>query len=125
MSDALVDFTSGVSEVIDLEAKSGVLRSAESEEKKALFKSLVDEIEDHALMCAAIRVRKSIILLIRHPQHYILPIHWHRILVLLQASTPEEMEERTDLGLVKGHAYGITAVKRIPLGETSLITLFK
>ena len=127
MSDALVDFTSGVSEVIDLEAKSGVLRSAESEEKKALFKSLVDEIEDHALMCAAIRVRKSIILLTRHTQytHYILPIHWHRILVLLQASTPEEMEERTDLGLVKGHAYGITAVKRIPLGETSLITLFK
>ena len=45
--------------------------------------------------------------------------------VLLQASTSEEVEERTDLGLVKGHAYGITAVKRIPLGETSLITLFK
>ena len=64
MSDALVDFTSGVSEVIDLEAKSGVLRSAESEEKKALFKSLVDEIEDHALMCAAIRVRISIIYLL-------------------------------------------------------------
>ena len=56
MSDALVDFTSGVSEVIDLEAKSGVLRSAESEEKKALFKTMVDEIEDHALMCAAIKV---------------------------------------------------------------------
>ena len=45
--------------------------------------------------------------------------------VLLQASTSEEVEERTDLGLVKGHAYGITAVKRIPLGETNLITLFK
>ena len=51
-----MDFTSGVSEVIDLEAKSGVLRSAESEEKKALFKTMVDEIEDHALMCAAIKV---------------------------------------------------------------------
>ena len=61
MSDALVDFTSGVSEVIDLEAKSGVLRSAESEEKKFLFKTMVDEIEDHALMCAAIKVGKSII----------------------------------------------------------------
>ena len=63
MSDALVDFTSGVSEVIDLEAKSGVLRSAESEEKKVLFKTMVDEIEDHALMCAAIKVGKSIIFL--------------------------------------------------------------
>ena len=64
MSDALVDFTSGVSEVIDLEAKSGVLRSAESEEKKTLFKTMVDEIEDHALMCAAIKVGKSIIVII-------------------------------------------------------------
>lgn len=57
LSDALVDFTSGVSEVIDLEAKSAVLRSAESEEKKALFRTMTNEIEDHALMCAAIKVR--------------------------------------------------------------------
>ena len=56
LSDALVDFTSGVSEVIDLEAKSAILRTAESEQKKALFKTMGNEIEDHALMCAAIRV---------------------------------------------------------------------
>ena len=56
LSDALVDFTSGVSEVIDLEAKSSVLRNPESEEKKVLFKTMVHEIEDHALMCAAIKV---------------------------------------------------------------------
>merc|ERR1719414_210769 len=96
LSDALVDFTSGVSEVIDLEAKLAVLRSAESDEKKALFRTMTNEIEDHALMCAAIK-----------------------------ASTSEEIEERTDLGLVKGHAYGITAVKKIPLGESNLKTLFK
>ena len=35
------------------------------------------------------------------------------------------MEQRTELGLVKGHAYGITAVKRIPLGETNLVNFFK
>ena len=35
------------------------------------------------------------------------------------------MEERTEFGLVKGHAYGIIDVKRIPLGETNLISLFK
>ena len=57
LSDALVDFTSGVSEVVDLEAKSSILRSADSEEKKSLFKTLTNEIEDHALMCAAIKVR--------------------------------------------------------------------
>ena len=56
LSDALVDFTSGVSEVIDLEAKTSVLRTPESEEKKALFKTMGREIEDHALMCAAIKV---------------------------------------------------------------------
>ena len=56
LSDALVDFTSGVSEVIDLEAKSSVLRNPESEEKKVLFKTMGHEIEDHALMCAAIKV---------------------------------------------------------------------
>ena len=47
------------------------------------------------------------------------------IVCILKASNSDEMEERTDLGLVKGHAYGITAVKRIPLGETNLVTLFK
>ena len=43
----------------------------------------------------------------------------------LKANSDDEMEQRTELGLVKGHAYGITAVKRIPLGETSLKTFFK
>lgn len=95
LSDALVDFTSGISEVIDFDAKSSALRSPESPEKKDLFKMMTDDIVDHALMCAAIK-----------------------------ANTSEEMETRTDLGLVKGHAYGITAVKRIPLGGTSLTTLF-
>lgn len=37
----------------------------------------------------------------------------------------EEMEERTDLGLVKGHAYGITAVKKVSIGGTGLASLFR
>ena len=56
LSDALVDFTSGISEVIDFDAKSSVLRSPESPEKKDLFKMMTDDIVDHALMCAAIKV---------------------------------------------------------------------
>ena len=49
-----------------------------------------------------------------------------RIVLNLQAeSTGMEMEQRTEFGLVKGHAYGITAVKRIPLGETNLTNFFK
>ncbi len=35
------------------------------------------------------------------------------------------LEERTETGLVKGHAYGVTAVKRVPIGSTGLAALFK
>lgn len=31
---------------------------------------------------------------------------------------------KTDTGLVKGHAYGITSVKKIPLAGTGLFGLF-
>ena len=34
------------------------------------------------------------------------------------------MEACTDVGLVKGHAYGITAVKKIPLAGTGLFGIF-
>lgn len=34
------------------------------------------------------------------------------------------MEARTEVGLVKGHAYGITSVKKVYIGETSLINFF-
>ena len=35
------------------------------------------------------------------------------------------MEERTDLGLVKGHAYGVTAVKKVSIGGTGLASFFR
>ena len=41
-----------------------------------------------------------------------------------QAASSEEMEARTDTGLVKGHAYGITAVKRVPLEGTGILNMF-
>lgn len=44
--------------------------------------------------------------------------------VVTQAASQEEMEARTEVGLVKGHAYGITSVKKVYIGETSLINLF-
>ena len=94
LSDALVDFTSGVSEVIDLEKEKANLRS-DPDRKKSFFKMMSAEFEDHALICAAIK-----------------------------ANSEAEMETKTDLGLVRGHAYGITGVKKVPLGGTSLKTLF-
>jgi len=68
LSDALVDFTSGVSEVIDLNTIISQLRG-DPEAKKAFFNTMQKELEDHALMCCAI-----------------------------QTSGAEEIEQRTDLG---------------------------
>lgn len=53
MSDALVDFTGGVAEVISLE---NVYKTDDVNRKKELFKTMAAEIEDHALMCCAIKV---------------------------------------------------------------------
>ena len=43
----------------------------------------------------------------------------------MQTTSREEMEERTDLGLVKGHAYGVTAVKKVSVGGTGLAAFFR
>ncbi len=42
-----------------------------------------------------------------------------------KVSDSSEMEKRTDLGLVKGHAYGVTAVRKVPIGGTGLGSFFK
>ena len=97
MSDALVDFTSGVSEVIDLKSIVSQLRS-DPEAKKSFFESMLTELEDHSLMCCAIQADEA----------------------------SEDRNQRTDLGLVKGHAYGITAVKKVDVNDANLLTkLFK
>ena len=41
-----------------------------------------------------------------------------------KARSSDEMEQSTDIGLVKGHAYGITAVKRVALEGTGLFGIF-
>ena len=42
----------------------------------------------------------------------------------LQAKSSEEMEQAIDIGLVKGHAYGITSVKRVAIAGSGLFNLF-
>lgn len=43
---------------------------------------------------------------------------------LQQATSAEDMEVTTESGLVKGHAYGITAVKNVHLEGSGLFGLF-
>jgi calpain-5 len=92
LAEALVDFTGGVAEPIDLVEAN--LKNHEVE-KEELFVKMKDAHERESLMAAAI-----------------------------SAKSKEEMEMKLDNGLVKGHAYGITAVKRVAMGESSLFNFF-
>lgn len=66
------------------------------EKRKQLFKMMTKEMSEHSLMCCAITP------------------HSH-----------EEAEMRTSVGLVKGHAYGVTACRKINIGDTGLFSIFK
>jgi len=90
LSDALVDFTGGVSELISLESDSGVKLFDEDNKRSDLFHLLSGQISQHALVCCAIRAARG-----------------------------EELQ-RTEWGLVKGHAYGVTGVRRVSLSESGL-----
>lgn len=53
LCDALVDFTGGVSEVVDLQAEE----YADNEDKRAsLLEILLQEIADHSIMCFTVVV---------------------------------------------------------------------
>jgi calpain-5 len=92
LAEALEDFTGGVAEPIDL--VDGQF-SIDEDKRDDLFKTMKKEMDNRALMAAAIPAKSS-----------------------------EEMETSIDVGLVKGHAYGITAVKRIALEGTGIFNLF-
>jgi len=41
-----------------------------------------------------------------------------------QVETASEMEKPTEVGLVKGHAYSVTAVRKVALAGTGIFNLF-
>jgi len=95
ISDALVDFTGGVAELLQLTSDSGAFNYRDDDKKAELYNRILKEIGEHALICCAIRC------------------------------DPDQLEQKTDFGLVKGHAYGVTAVKKVPVGSIGITTLFK
>jgi len=84
-ADALVDFTGGVSETIDL-VKGNYIN--ELEKRKTLHKKLVQLMDRKCMASASIKVVNR-----------------------------DEMEAEAGMGLIKGHAYGISAVKKISLSQ--------
>ncbi|KAJ3590948.1 hypothetical protein NHX12_008896 [Muraenolepis orangiensis] len=92
-ADALVDFTGGVSEPVDL-LESGS-QEADPEKRNDLFDRVLKVHTRGGLISCSIRVTDA-----------------------------SEMEARLDCGLVKGHAYAVTDVRRVRLGS-GLIAFFK
>eukprot|EP00794_Sanderia_malayensis_P011154 gene11154-12326_t len=85
-AEALVDFTAGVSETIDLATGNF---ANELDKRKELFQKLQKYMDRQSMTSASINV-----------------------------TSRDEMEARLPTGLVKGHAYSITAVEKIKLGES-------
>ncbi|CAH1781191.1 unnamed protein product [Owenia fusiformis] len=69
--------------------------AGDEEKRNELFRIMSKEMDRRSLMAAAI-----------------------------PATSADEMEATTDVGLVKGHAYGITAVKKVAVEGTGLFGLF-
>uniref|UniRef100_H3CN15 Si:dkey-19b23.13 n=1 Tax=Tetraodon nigroviridis TaxID=99883 RepID=H3CN15_TETNG len=84
-TEALIDFTGGVSEPLRLD---GGALSARSHQRRALFQTLAKAHEHKALITCSIRPAEG-----------------------------EAAESALGCGLVRGHAYGITALRKVRLEE--------
>ncbi|CAB1348887.1 unnamed protein product [Coregonus sp. 'balchen'] len=91
-ADALVDFTGGISEPLDL-VEEGL--STDEEKRSVLFDRVLKVHSRGGLISASIR-----------------------------AASSAEMEARLACGLVKGHAYAVTDVRKVRLGH-GLMAYFK
>merc|ERR1712098_835234 len=92
LSDALVDLTGGVSELISLEDDCGRKLYLEDDKKSELYKRLQEELNAGSLVCCAVRAGKN------------------------------EQNQRTECGLVKGHAYGVTGARRVSFSEFGVVS---
>lgn len=103
-TEALIDFTGGVSEPLSLDREALCLRS---DERRTLFQTLAKAHERKALVTCSIRVRFCPI-----PE----PSGESRAVKVVATSQPAEgetVESVLGCGLVRGHAYGVTAVKKV------------
>ncbi|KAG8006176.1 Calpain-5 [Nibea albiflora] len=89
-TEALIDFTGGVSEPLSLDREA---LSLHSDQRRVFFQTLTKAHERKALITCSIRPAEG-----------------------------ETVESVLDCGLVRGHAYGITAVRKVRLAEKLLET---
>ncbi|KAJ3589042.1 hypothetical protein NHX12_009890 [Muraenolepis orangiensis] len=106
-ADALVDFTGGVSEPVDL--LEGQMATDEAARNQLFERVLKVHNRDGLISCS---IRDCLAVIAGAAQ------------VDLSATTVEDMEARLDCGLVKGHAYAVTDVRKVRLGH-GLLAFFK
>lgn len=63
LADALVDFTGGVSETLDLKAND---YNEQEDKHSMLFEKLLEEFKDHSVMCSVITVSHILYICLRH-----------------------------------------------------------
>lgn len=117
-TEALIDFTGGVSEPFGLDREALSLHGAQ---RRAFFQTLAKAHERKALITCSIRVRISTASLNRTRTKEARQM-WSKCSVtfIFQPAEGEAVESVLDCGLVRGHAYGITAVRKVRLGEKQL-----
>ena len=60
MTDALVDFTGGVCQLLSLESNTGVKIYSDTDDLRAeLFTKVSDEVRNQSLVCCAVRSREN------------------------------------------------------------------
>lgn len=118
--DAVVDFSGAVSEVINLE-EGAFYKDPKKQDQ--LFEDLLKVYDRDGIISCSIRVRHAPYLCSYTLQTRGAAIKYLNILLSFQAD-PHEIEMRMGCGLVKGHAYSVTAVKKVRLGH-GLVAYFK
>lgn len=109
-TEALIDFTGGVSEPLSLDREALGLHG---DQRRALFQTLAKAHGRKALITCSIRVGPGV-----SEQHRTAEMQsFIRSFVgyVCQPAEGEMVESVLDCGLVRGHAYGITAVRKVRL----------
>lgn len=106
-TEALVDFTGGVSEPLILDREA---LSLHVDQRRVLFQMLAKAHERKALITCSIRVGEQ-----NNKRHLFNNCKGFSVFPVPQPAEGETVESVLGCGLVRGHAYGITAVRKVRL----------
>lgn len=119
--DAVVDFSGAVAEAINLETEAYY---KDQKRLDQLFEDLLKVYDRGGIISCSIKVcagSESLHLCLSASEELAIK---HYLLLSFHQAQPHEIELKMANGLVKGHAYSVTAVKKVRLGH-GLLAYFK